>query len=112
VKEMAEEFNRYFVSIITQLAERNDVDDLPIAIAVEHPGSVFEQFDRIHERDLRNMVNKAGTEEGITVEIMKLVIEVAGEKVSHIVNRVLIDCTGECSSRKVEGSDSYTYTKD
>jgi len=40
VKEMAEEFNRYFVSSITQLAEGNDIDDLPIAIAVEHPGSV------------------------------------------------------------------------
>jgi len=66
---------------------------LPIAIAVEHPSRVFEQFDRIHERDLRNMVgklvNKAGTEEGITVEIMKLVMEVAGEKVCHIINRLL-----------------------
>jgi len=93
VKEMAEEFNRYFVSSITQLTKGNDVDDLPIAIAVEHPSSVFEQFDRIHERDLRNMVgklvNKAGTEEGITVEIMKLVMEMAGEKVCHIINRLL-----------------------
>jgi len=47
----------------------------------------------IHECDLRNMVgklvNKAGIEEGITVEIMKLVMEVAGEKMSHIVNRLL-----------------------
>jgi len=83
VKEMAEELNRYFVNSITQLAEGKDVDDLPIAI--EHPGSVFEQFDRIHERDLRDivgrMVNKAGTEEGISVEIMKLVMEVADETV-------------------------------
>jgi len=66
---------------------------MPIAITVEHPGSMFEQFDRIHERDLRNMVgklvHKAGTEEGITVKIMKLVMEVAGEKVSYIVNRLL-----------------------
>jgi len=42
---------------------------------------------------LRNMVgkliDKAGTEEGITVKIMKLVMEVAGEKVSYIVNRLL-----------------------
>jgi len=86
-----EEFNRYFVSSIIQLAEENDVDDLPIEITVEY--SVFEQFDRIHERDLRNMVgklvNKAGIEEGITVEIMKIVMEVAGEKVSHIINRLL-----------------------
>jgi len=42
VKEMAEEFNRYFVSSITELAEGNDADDLPIEIAIEHPGSVFE----------------------------------------------------------------------
>jgi len=35
------------------------------------------------------LVNKAGTEEKITIEIMKLVMEVAGEKVSHIVNRLL-----------------------
>jgi len=93
VKEMAEEFNRYFVSSIIQLAEKNDVDDLPIAITVEHPSSVFEQFDRIHERDLRNMVgklvNKVGTEEGITVGFMKLVMKVAGEKVYHIINRLL-----------------------
>jgi len=93
VKEMAEEFNRYFVSSITQLAEGNDVDDLPIAIAVEHPSSVFEQFDKIYKRDLSNMVgklvNKAGTEEGITVEIMKLVMEVTDEKECHIINRLL-----------------------
>jgi len=93
VKEMAEEFNRYFVSSITQLAEGNDADDLPIEIAFEHSGSVFEQFDRVHECDLRNMVgklvNKAGTEEGITVKIMKLVMKAAGEKVCHIINRLL-----------------------
>jgi len=79
VKEMAEEFNRYFVSSIIQLAEENDVDDLPIEITVEHPNSVFEQFDRIHERDLRNMVgklvNKAGTEEGITVGVTSSTFE-------------------------------------
>jgi len=47
----------------------------------------------IHERDLRNtigkLVNKAGTEEGITVGIMKLIMEVASEKVCHIINRLL-----------------------
>jgi len=35
------------------------------------------------------LVNKAGTEEGITVGIMKLVMEVAGEKMCHIINRLL-----------------------
>jgi len=80
VKEMADEFNKYFVDSITEIAERSG-EDLPIGN--EHHSSVFEQFDRIHERDLMNMVgklvNKAGTEEGITVESMKLVIEMAGE---------------------------------
>jgi len=35
------------------------------------------------------LIDKVGTEEGITVKIMKLIMEVAGEKVSHIVNRLL-----------------------
>jgi len=93
VKEVADEFNKYFVDSITEIAEGSEVDDLSFEIAVEHPGSVFEQFNGIHECELRNMVgklvNKAGTEEGITVKIMKFVMEVAGEKVSHIVNRLL-----------------------
>jgi len=91
VKEMADEFNKYFVDNITEIAEGSDEGDLPIGN--EHSSSVFEKFDRIHEHDSRNMVrklvNKAGTEEGVTVEIMKLVIEMAGEKVCDIVNRLL-----------------------
>jgi len=93
VKEMADEFNKYFLDSITEIATGNGEDDLPIGN--EHPICVFEQFDTIHERDLRNMVgkliNKAGTEEGVTVEIMKLVMEVAGETVCYIVNRLLQD---------------------
>jgi len=91
VKEMTDEFNKYFVDSITEIVEGSGEGDLPIGN--EHPSSVFEQFYRIYERDLRNMVgrliNKAGIEERITVEIMKLVMEVAGEKVCHIVNRLL-----------------------
>jgi len=82
VKEMADEFNKYFVDSITEIAKGNGEEDFPIGN--EHLSSVFEQFVyRIHERDLRNMVgklvNKAGSEEGVTIEIMKLVMEVAGE---------------------------------
>jgi len=91
VKEMPEEFNKYFVDSITEIAAGNGKGDLPIGN--EHSICVFEQFETIHVCDLRNMVgtlfNKTGTEEGITVEIMKLVIEVAGETVCYIVNRLL-----------------------
>jgi len=91
VKEMSEEFNKYFVDSITEIAAGNGEGDLPIGN--EHSIYVFEQFDRIHECDLRNMVgklvNKAGTEEGVTVEIMKLVMEVASEMAYYIVNRLL-----------------------
>jgi len=31
----------------------------------------------------------SGTEEGITVKIIKLIVEVAGEKISYIINRSL-----------------------
>lgn len=33
--------------------------------------------------------NKSGTEEGITVEVMKFVVEIAGHKIAYIVNRLL-----------------------
>jgi len=87
--EMADEFNKYFVNNITEIGAGNGESDLPIRN--KHPICVFEQFDTIHERDLRNMVgklvNKAGIEERVTVEIMKLVM--AGETVCYIVNRLL-----------------------
>jgi len=87
VKEMADEFNRYFVSSIREIAAGNDKSNLPIGN--EHLIWAFEQFDTIHVRDLKNivrkLVNKAGTEEGVTVEIMKLVMEVAGERACYIV---------------------------
>jgi len=54
VKKMADKFNKYFIDSITEIAAGNGEGDLPIGN--EHPICVFEQFDRIHERDLRNMV--------------------------------------------------------
>jgi len=90
-----DEFNKYFLDSIKEIVAENGEGDLPIGNA--HPIYVFEQFDTcihsIYMRDLRKMigklVNKAGTEEGVTVEIMKLVMEVAGERVCYIVNILL-----------------------
>lgn len=45
----------------------------------------MEQFYKI----VRGLINKTGTEEGITVEIMKYVVEVAGEKICYILNKSL-----------------------
>jgi len=61
-----------------------------LPIGNEYSICVFEQFDTIHVCDLRNMVgklvNKTGTEEEVTIEIMKLVMEVADERMYYIVN--------------------------
>lgn len=38
---------------------------------------------------MRKLENKAGTEEGINVEVMKCVVEVAAEKICHIFNASL-----------------------
>jgi len=94
VKEMADEFNKYFVNSIIEIAAGNGEGNLPIGN--KHPISMFEQFDTIHERDLKNMlgklVNKAGTEKEVMVEIMKLVMELTGETVCYIINRTTLSC--------------------
>jgi len=50
--------------------------EVNLLIGIEYPTCAFEQFNRIHIEDLKNIMrkltNKAGTEEGITIEIMKL----------------------------------------
>lgn len=55
--------------------------------------NVFEVFKKneikCSHNIVRKLVNKAGTEEGITVEIMKLVVQVAGDKICYILNRSL-----------------------
>jgi len=55
--------------------------------------SQFEAFNVIGVDKLKRIVNrlenKSGTEEGITVEIMKKVVSVAGTKICHIMNRSL-----------------------
>jgi len=86
---MTDEFNKYFVDSITEIAAENGESNLPIEN--EYPISMFEQFDSIHGCDLRNMVGKLVNKAGgrVTVEIMKLVMEVAGETVCYIVNRLL-----------------------
>jgi len=56
VEEMANEFNRYFINSITEIATRNGEDDL--LIGNEHPICALEQFNRLHVDDLKNMMRK------------------------------------------------------
>jgi len=58
-----------------------------------YTNSTLKKFQIVEVKNLKNIVrklpNKAGTEEGITVEIMKLVIEVADKQIANIVNKSL-----------------------
>lgn len=59
----------------------------------KYTNKVLENFEEIEAESfyhiVRKLVNKAGTEEEITIEIMKMVVEVAGEKICYILNRSL-----------------------
>lgn len=50
-------------------------------------------FQKIEEDVLKSIVrmlpNKSGTEEGITVEVMKFVVEAAGSMIAYIANKSL-----------------------
>ncbi|KMQ85478.1 rna-directed dna polymerase from mobile element jockey-like protein, partial [Lasius niger] len=92
VEEMANKFNCYFVNSVKQL-RIDSSEDGPKNNIIRHENNTFEVFKEIGiqwlYRVVSRLANKAGTEEGITVEIMKLVVEAAGEKVCHILNRSL-----------------------
>ncbi|XP_071653038.1 uncharacterized protein [Temnothorax longispinosus] len=91
VQEMADIFNKYFVDSVTQLRKDEWIEDE--VEHVIHTDSTMEVFQKIEDKSLKSIVrkllNKAGTEEGITVEIMKFVMEVAGHKIAHIFNKSL-----------------------
>lgn len=91
VKEIVNTFNFYFVDSVRQL--RSTLNEDYYYENVTYTDKVFENFEEIEAESLyhtvRKLVNKAGTEEGITVEIMKMVVEVAGEKICYILNRSL-----------------------
>ncbi|XP_011859006.1 PREDICTED: uncharacterized protein LOC105556519, partial [Vollenhovia emeryi] len=91
VEEMADMFNYYFVDSINQLINRNQEEDR--IGNVKYTNKEWDIFMRVEIEQLRKIVrdlkNKAGTEEGITVEIMKYVMDVTGEKVCEMLNRSL-----------------------
>ena len=89
--EMADMFNKYFVDSVRQLRENDwTQDELDNK---KYTNSTMEVFQKIEEENLkcivRKLSNKSGTEEGITVEIMKLTVEVASNKIACIVNKSL-----------------------
>jgi len=65
----------------------------PGKIIYAYTNNIFEEFELIEVGSLkittRKLLNKSGTKEGITVKIMKLIVEVAGEKIAYIFNRSL-----------------------
>lgn len=91
VEEMANKFNCYFVNSVKQLRIEYSGDG-PKNNIIRFENNTFEVFKKIEiqwlYRVVSKLANKAGTEEGITVEIMKLVVD-AAEKVFQILNRSL-----------------------
>lgn len=51
------------------------------------------EFDKLEEEQLhrivRNLANKGGTGEGITVEVMKMVLGIASKKIYQMINKFL-----------------------
>ncbi|RLU18430.1 hypothetical protein DMN91_008787 [Ooceraea biroi] len=89
MEEMADKFNHYCIDSIKVFT---NMDDGECSIKDRnYNDSVFETFAQIETEHLvkivRNLENKAGTEEGITVEIMKHVVEVAAGKICHVFNK-------------------------
>jgi len=87
---MANIFNKYLVNSISLTVE----DDYARELMMEkYTESQFEAFNVIGVDELKRIVNrlenKSGTEEDITIEIMKKVISVAGTKICYIMNRSL-----------------------
>lgn len=91
IGEMANIFNRYFVDSITLL--REDDTEMEQRRTDKYTENVLEVFSKIECENLKRVVqkleNKSGTEEGITVEIMKCVVEVGGDKICFILNKLL-----------------------
>lgn len=87
---MANVFNKYFVDSLLMTVEDNNTMVTATGKFIE---SKFEVFSAIKVDELCKVVhkleNKSGTEEGITVEIMKKVVTVAGSKICYILNRSL-----------------------
>jgi hypothetical protein len=89
--EMANIFNRFFIDSIT--VTKKDDCEIDLIRNRKYTENEFEAFSLIEVGYLYHVVkklaNKSGTEEGITVDIMKKVVAVAGTKLCCIFNRSL-----------------------
>ncbi|KMQ86761.1 rna-directed dna polymerase from mobile element jockey-like protein [Lasius niger] len=90
-REMANLFNKYYVDSVKSFRETDyKMDSIR---EVKYTECVFEVFSKIEiaelNRIVQNLANKNGTEEGINVGIMKIVIAVAGGKICQILNKSL-----------------------
>lgn len=89
-EEIAEEFNSYLVDSVRQLRSKFIEEYIE---KVKFSESKFDEFKEINEENLysivRKLANKAVTEEGITVEIMKTVVQAVGDKIWCIINKSL-----------------------
>ena len=93
VEEMAEKFNMYFVESVKKL-RKDGTHTVKEGLNKQlYTNNIFETFHKIEVVKLKSVVrklrNKSGTEEGINVEVMKLVVEVAGEKIAYVYNKSL-----------------------
>lgn len=88
---MADIFNCYFVNSIRLLNSNDHIED--VIEYKRYSDNVWEVFEKIEKKQLyiivRNLKNKAGTEEGINVEVMKCVVEVAADKICCVFNASL-----------------------
>jgi hypothetical protein len=93
---VAEEFNKYYVNSINEIVKSIGVNQI-----VDYDGQVNEidmtmrlnKFEEISVIDLKNIIsklgNKKGTNEGITIKILKLVVGLFAEEYVKIINASL-----------------------
>lgn len=90
VEEMTDIFNCYFVDSIRILDSKDHIDK--VIENRRYSESIWEVFKKIGEEQLyeivRKLENKAGTEEGISTEVMKCVVEAAAKNfVTYLTHR-------------------------
>lgn len=82
-EEMSNKFNCYFIDSVRFLTKTEDIE-MDFLDSVNKTDKALEVFQIIGKENLccivQKLENKSGTEEGITVEIMKLVVEIAAER--------------------------------
>ena len=91
VEDMADMFNCYFENSVRTLSSKDCVDEN--IDNRRYSDNVWEVFSKIEKEQLykivRKLENRAGTEEGVNVEVMKCVVEVAAEKICYVLNKSL-----------------------